>query len=308
MTGPIRPLPPTQALRALEALDRLGSATAAAAEMNLTQSAVSRQLKTLEDQLGVALFHREGRALRLTPQAHEFAQTVRGALDRIAQGAMALRLTPRGGALSLAILPGFGMRWLVPRLPDFARLHPDVTVNMATRLRPFSFAAEPLDAAIHFGRPEAWPGTRHLNLMHEAVRPLAAPGLLTAGPLEPAALMRLPLLHLESRPNAWPRWFAAQGAVTGPLPGPAFDQFGALIQAALYGLGVALLPDYMTIRERRDGALVDATDRPPAVLGAYHLVWPDDRAESASLRAFLDWIATEADPLHGPSAQATSEA
>lgn len=291
MFGPSRPLPPTQALRAFEAIDRLGSATAAAREMNLTQSAVSRQLRTLEEQLGVTLFHREGRALRLTPQAQEFARTVRDALDRIAQGALALRLAPRGGALHLAILPGFGMRWLVPRLPDFAKAHPDVTIDMTTRLHPFTFAAEPFDAAIHFGRPETWPGTRALRLMDEAVRPLAARALVPDGPLPPEDLIRLPLLHMQSRPNTWPRWFAAQGVQMGPLPGPAFDQFSTLAQAALYGLGVALLPDYLTEVERDEGTLVEASDRPPAVLGSYHLVWPEDRPPSPALEAFRDWMA-----------------
>lgn len=292
----ISPLPPTQSLRALEALDRLGSVTAAASEMNLTQSAVSRQLKTLEDQLGIALFIREGRGLALTDRARGFAQTTREALDRLSQGVMALRMAPRGGALSLAILPGFGMRWLVPKLPDFARDHPDVTINMTTRLQPFAFASEPIDAAIHFGRPEAWPGTRNLPLMQEPVRPLAAPSRLRSGPLPPSALIQQPLLHLQSRPNAWLRWLSAHGVQSGPLPGPVFDQFGALIQAALYGLGVALLPDYMTERERADGSLVDASDQVPLVLGTYHLVWPDDRPPSPALAAFLGWLETAAAP------------
>lgn len=288
-----RPLPPMQALRALEALDRLGSATAVAAELNLTQSAVSRQLKTLEEQLGAVLFLRDRRALRLTPQAREFAATVRAALDRIADGALALRLDPRGGALSLAILPSFGMRWLVPRLPDFARRHPDVTVNMTTRLRPFSFAAENLDAAIHFGRPEIWPATHHMPLMEEAVRPLAAPALLPDGPVSPDRVARLPLLHIQSRPNAWARWFAAQGIEPGTLPGTRFDQFTTIVQAACHGLGVALLPDYLTQEERAAGRLVAATPADPVPLGTYHLVWPDDRPEPPALQAFRDWLATQ---------------
>ena len=134
-------LPPLPALRALEALDRLGSATAVAQELNLTQSAVSRQLKTLEEQLGVALFLRENRALRLTPQARRFAGAVRESLGKLTEAAMALRLDPTGGALNLAILPSFGMRWLVPRLPDFTSRHPEVTLNMTTRLRPFPLAS-----------------------------------------------------------------------------------------------------------------------------------------------------------------------
>lgn len=287
-------LPPLPALRALEALDRLGSATAAAQELNLTQSAVSRQLRTLEDHLGVSLFIRKSRSLRLTPQAHDFAVSVRDMLDRLTQAAMALRLDPSGGALNLAILPSFGMRWLLPRLPDFTRRHPEVTVNMTTRLRPFSFAADPFDAALHFGTPD-WPDTHHLRLMTETVQPLAAAALLPDGPVTRDALRRLPLLHIQTRPEAWARWFAQQGADPGSLPGPTFDQFTAIQQAVLHGLGVALLPDYLTDQERAAGTLRRAFDAPPVSLGAYYLVWPADRPASRALTAFRDWLALQAD-------------
>src|SRR6056297_2916205 len=259
-------LPPLPALRALEALDRLGSATAVAQELNLTQSAVSRQLKTLEEQLGVALFLRENRALRLTPQARRFAGAVRESLGKLTEAAMALRLDPTGGALNLAILPSFGMRWLVPRLPDFTSRHPEVTLNMTTRLRPFSFGLDPLDAALHFGAPD-WPDTHHLRLMTETVQPLAAPDFAPDGPLTLEALRRLPLLHIQTRPDAWARWFVGQGMVPGPLPGPTFDQFTAILQAALHGLGVALIPDYLSIAERASGALRPVSTAKPVSLG-----------------------------------------
>lgn len=287
-------LPPMASLRALEALDRLGSATAAAEELHLTQSAVSRQLKTLEDHLGVSIFLRDRRALRLTPQAQTYAATARTVLDNLAQAALALRLDPTGGALSLAILPSFAMRWLVPRLPDFARRHPEVTLNMSTRMHPFDFASETFDAAIHFGRPEAWPGTDSLPLMEETGRPVAAPDLVPE-PLPAARLKRLPLLHIQSRQNAWPRWFAAQGVEPGPLPGASFDQFQALLQAALHGLGVALLPDDLTQAERANGTLIPACDAVPMALGTYHLVWPRHRPAPPALIAFRDWLATQAD-------------
>ena len=179
-----RPLPPMQALRALEALDRLDSATAVAEELGLTQSAVSRQLRGLEEMLDTTLFLRDRRAIRLTPAARAFASDVRVSLDRIGQAALRLRLGPTGGALRLAVLPSFGMRWLVPRLPDFARRHAEVTVDLATRLTPFAFAAEGFDAAVRYGAPEDWPGTRVLRLMTDRSRPLAAPGLLPDGPVE----------------------------------------------------------------------------------------------------------------------------
>ena len=158
-----RLFPSISSLRALEALDRLGSASAAAEELALTQSAVSRQLQTLENQLGVELISRDRKRLSLTPAAQEYVAEIRQGLNHIAQASLKLHVAPVGGTLNLAILPTFGMRWLVPRLPHFARLHPDITINMSTRLRPFNFTAEPFDAALHFGEPD-WPGTERLLL------------------------------------------------------------------------------------------------------------------------------------------------
>jgi len=151
MIPPRRFLPSMASLRALEALDRLGSASAVAAELSLTQSAVSRQLQALERQMGTEMIRRDGRRLTLSPAAADFADEARQALDRITKASLRLRIGPAGGSLNLAILPAFGMRWLMPRLPEFARLHPDVTINMATRLERFNFDIEPFDAALHFG-------------------------------------------------------------------------------------------------------------------------------------------------------------
>ncbi|MDU8912091.1 LysR substrate-binding domain-containing protein [Aestuariicoccus sp. MJ-SS9] len=293
-----RLLPPLPALRALEALERLGSATAVARELDLTQSAVSRQLVTLEAQLGVTLIHRERKRLVLTDEARAYAATVREALNRLSEAALTLRGDRGGGALSLAILPSFGMRWLVPRLPDFTRRHPEVTVNMTTRLRPFRFADESFDAAIHFGAPD-WPGTDHLLLKTERVLPLASPSLVPA-PLPPEKLRAQPLLHIQTRPEAWPNWFAAQGVASGSLSGAQFDQFTTILQAALHGLGVALMPDYLAETERAAGRLVPASTAPPVTLGGYHLVWPTGRPMPSALRHFRDWLATQAeddDPL-----------
>lgn len=177
MIAPRRFLPSTGALMAFEAVARLGSATAAAQELSLTQSGVSRQLRSLETQIGAALVQREGRALVLTPVGREYARTVREILHRLAAASVAARTNPDGGTLNLAILPAFGMHWLAPRLQDFARTHPEVTVNLSTRLAPFDFRASRFDAAIHFGRAD-WPRADHLPLMPETVVPVCAPGLL----------------------------------------------------------------------------------------------------------------------------------
>jgi len=203
-----RYLPSIPALLAFEAVARLGSATAAAQELSLTQSAISRQLKTLEEQIGAQLMTREGRTLVLTPAGRDYVVHVRDILMRLGSASVAAGANPLGGALNLAILPAFGMHWLAPRLADFAARHPEVTVNLSTRLAPFDFRGDAFDAAIHFGRKD-WPGASHMHLMPEKVVAVAAPGRVPI-PSDPAALRELPLLHLDTRPRAWARWFAGK--------------------------------------------------------------------------------------------------
>lgn len=297
---PRRLLPSMPGLMALEAVDRLGTASAAAAELSLTQGAVSRALQALEGQLQTPLLIRDRQRLRLTPAAQEYVMQVRAALTTLGQAATRLRSNPDGGTLSLAILPAFGVEWLAPRLPQFTRQHPGVTLNLSTRLRPFDFAAEGFDAAIHFGRPD-WPGASHMLLLEEVVLPVCAPHLLVQ-PLGGASeLLTLPLLQLESRPGAWGRYLAAQG-VQGPRPtGMVFDQFATMSQAAVHGLGVALLPLFLIGDALAAGRLVPAWAAPGRGLGSYYLVWPQDVAPRAPLVAFCDWMAGQvsAGPDHG---------
>ncbi len=294
-----RILPSLGALRALEALERLGSATAVAEELSLTQSAVSRQLQTLEEQLGVTLILREKRRMRLTPAAQTYAEEVREALNRIAHASIKLRVNPEGGQINLAILPTFGMRWLVPRLPEFALRHPDITVNMATRLHRFNFATQGFDAAIHYGQPD-WPGTDHLRLKPENVVPVCAPALLQRHTIaRPEDILSLPLLHIQTRPKAWADWFAHWG-VKAPMPqGMLHDQFSTITQAARHGLGVALLPDYLAQRDLAAGRLVQAWGGATPSLGSYYLIWPKEKQADPALQKFRDWLATQAEEEDG---------
>lgn len=290
MSLPRRFLPSTAALSAFEAAARLGSATQAAAELSLTQGAISRQIKALEDQLGVQLMIRAGRSLTLTPAGARYAEDVRAVLTQLAKATLSLRTNPQGGALNLSILPAFGMHWLAPRLPDFGRAHPEVTVNLSTRLAPFDFATSRFDAAIHFGRPD-WPGAHHLYLAPETVLAVCAPGALQDTPLE-----RQTLLHLDTRPKGWTRWFEAQDLPPPGDGGMQFDQFSTMAQAAVHGLGVALLPTFVAEPYLSAGLLeLAAPDRQNSI-GSYYLVWPDARPETGALRAFRHWLAEIADP------------
>ena len=288
MIAPRRFLPSISSLLALEAVDRLGSASAAAEELALTQSAISRQLKTMEEQLGVELVQRNRVRLHLTPAAQEYVLTARAALTQLAQASLKLKANPTGGTFSLSILPAFGMHWLAPRLQDFARRHPEVSVNLSTRLKPFDFASEPFDAAIHFGRRD-WAGVDYLKIMREEVLPVCAPDLRQSTN-DPGWLRTAPLLHLDTRPDAWERWFAVHGLAAPGLRGMLFDQFSTMIPAVANGLGVALLPSYLVAGDLTKGRLVVACDGPAISLGSYYLVWPQDRVVAPPLASFRTWL------------------
>ncbi|WP_171209313.1 MULTISPECIES: LysR family transcriptional regulator [unclassified Ruegeria] len=289
MIAPRRFLPSVSSLLALEAVDRLGSASAAAQELSLTQSAISRQLKTMEDQLGVTLIERSQMRLHLTPAAQTYVATARSALQDLAQAALNLKANPVGGSLNLSILPAFGMHWLAPRLLDFARKHPEVTVNLGTRLRPFDFATQSFDAAIHFGRRD-WSGVEYLPIMQETILPVCAPSLAPSGFSSLATLANAPLLHMETRPDAWEHWFGTQNHVASGLTGMLFDQFATMIQATIHGLGVALLPSYLIQEDIQARRLVPAWNGPDVSLGNYYLVWPTGRPTPEPLRSFRAWL------------------
>lgn len=282
-------------LCAFEASSRLQSFTEAAAELHLTQSAVSRQIRALEDLLGSQLFVRERQTIRLTTAGQAYAQEIREALDRISQATLGFRANPRGGTLNLAVLPTFGTRWLAPRLSKFFRAHPGVTVNLSTRLEPFDFRAEGLDAAVHFGAP-VWPGAELEPLMAETVVPACSPAFKRRHKLaRPSDLLGVPLLHVSTRPNAWQEWFKAKAVATQKVPGMFVDQFAMAAQAAIAELGIALLPRFLMEPEFTSRALVEAIPQ-GAVESAsrYYLVWPSSRSNYPPLRTFSEWLRYEA--------------
>ena len=291
MMLPRRYLPAIPALMALEAVDRLGTASAAATELNLTQGAISRALQGLEAQLGVPLLTRERQRLHLTPAARDYVVEVRKALNILASASITMRANPTGGSLNLAILPAFGMHWLAPRLARFAQTHPEVTVNLSTRLRPFDFAGTTFDAAIHYGRQD-WPGADSLKLMDEAVIAVAAPGMVP--PLASATeILAHPLLQLESRPGDWGRWLAHHGHPGIRPPGMMFDQFATLTQAAIHGMGVALIPTFLIQRDLAEGRLIPVFGGPVAAYGSYFLVWSRTAPERGPLRSLRHWLGNE---------------
>ncbi len=286
-------LPSLSLLTAFEAAARTGSITAAARELDLTQSAVSRQIKALENQLGVELFLRERQTIRLTVAGDSYAREIREALRRISSASLNLRANPHGGTLNLAILPTFGARWLAPRLGQFLATNPGITINLVTRLSPFDFRLDSIDAAIHFG-DAVWPGAELTLLMREETIPACSPDFKQAHEIQaPSDLLRVPLLHLTTRPDAWERWFTETGVAFENVHGMLFDQFATASQAAIGGLGVALLPTFLIQDELARGELVAAVDRPMQSAQRYYLAFPRERAAYPPLVAFRDWIVKE---------------
>lgn len=294
MPTPRRLLPSISLLTAFESVIRTGSTLAAAQDLDLTQGAVSRLIQNLESQLGVTLFLRERRRLVPTDHALAYARDVAKALDLISRGSMRVRSSTGGGTLSLAILPTFGTRWLAPRLPRFLAEHPGITINLGTRLKPFDFEEEGYDAAIHYGE-QNWAGTGSIKLFDERLVACCAPSFLAKHSFSSARdLIGLPLLQLETRPNAWSSWFSHHGVTENVPQGMLFDQFAPMIQAVIHGLGVALLPEFLAKPELAEGRLVEILGGSVRGEGSYYLVWPSVGAWYPPLQAFRDWLQTEA--------------
>ena len=296
-------LPPVADLLAFEAAARHTSISRAAGELHLTQSAVSRQIRQLEAQLGMALFHRVRQRIVLSDAGRVYAADVRAALQQLSGATQKVMATAGGGGLlNLAVLPTLGTRWLIPRMGDFAARYPEVTVNFSSRTEPFDFALEPFDAAIHFGAP-TWPGAVCEYLMHEQVVPVCCPAYQRRlGIRKLGDLGRAVLLQQTTRPTQWAAWaeWCVQTGMAGArsggldttqaLRGPRFEQFAMIAQAAVSGLGAALLPRFLMEAELASGALVELFPQALTSTDAYYLVYPESRAEAPLVRAFRDWI------------------
>lgn len=288
-------LPNLSLLLAFDALMRQGSVTGAAQELSLTQSTVSRLIQSLEAQLGVTLFLREKKRLRPTDAARRYAPQITEALDRIQTASMGLVVNPDGGVIELAVLPTFATRWLAPRLPRFLAANPGITLNMTTRLRPLPFEQTGSDMMIYYG-DEDLPDAARQKIFDESLTACASPELLRARPI--ACLQDLAghtILQLASRPKAWAAWAKGQDG-GGAMPAAVsmqMDQFSLMIQTAVSGLGVALLPDYLAQAEIGEGRLAPVLRPDVAGNGAYWLAWPKRLDHAKPLVALRNWLASE---------------
>lgn len=287
-------LPSMQSLTAFEVAARTDSFTEAARILNLTQSAVSRQIFSLEKQLGVRLFDRERQSVCLNRAGRHYAEEIRKALGLISSASLNVKANPSGGLLRLAILPTFGTRWLAPRLSKFLTSHTGITISLATQLRAFDFDLEGLDAAIHFGLPDN-DDVIYEYLLKETVVPACSPQFRADFKIKtPHDLVDVPRLKLSSRTGAWAQWFSQMNVDTKITEILDFDQFATAAQAAISGIGVALLPEFLIEEELARGELVRAIDMPMQSKEAYYLAYPKSKADYPPLKIFRDWIVTAA--------------
>jgi LysR family transcriptional regulator, glycine cleavage system transcriptional activator len=291
-----RRLPPLNALRAFEAAARHLSFTRAANELNVTQAAISHQIKALEDHLGVALFRRLNRALMLTEDGQALFPAVRDAFDGLVDAMARLRARESGGTLTVSTLPSFAVKWLVPRMSHFQDKHPDIDLRISAKENLADFARDGIDVAIRFGRGK-WPSVHADWLADEWLTPVCSAALLPTLRSE-RDLARATLLHEDMLPingfPTWETWLEAAG-VTGvdASRGPRFSHTHLMLQAAMDGRGVALGQALIVRDDIAAGRLVEIFSfRLPTGAG-YYVVYPSASAERPKVKAFREWVMTE---------------
>ena len=291
-----RHLPSFTSLQCFEASARHMNFTRAAEELNLTQSAVSRQVRNLEDFLGLAVFERIAKRLRLTDAGRLYAGKVAQIMGELEAETFRLMARDRiDNVLTLATFPTFGSFWLIPRLNGFTEAHPDIQLNLITGAVPFDLDGRDIDVAIQHGHGD-WPATVAHRVASERMVAVCAPALVAGGDapapeLPPEAVLRHTLLHLQSRPQAWNDWLAAHGVgATAPVGGPSFEFYNLVTRAAVAGLGVAIMPTIFVEDELRTGQLIAPFGPAMASPNAYYLAYLERKAQLPNVAAFRDWL------------------
>lgn len=293
-------LPPLAAIRAFEAAARHGSFTAAAAELGMTQAAVSYQIKQLEDRVGQPLFLRGKRKVTLSAAGQRLAPAVSEAFQRLSLAFGALRES-QDGVLSVTVVNTFGTNWLVPRLGTFQMAHPDIAVRLDTSARMVDFAHEDVDVGIRAGKGP-WPGLKMHWLMPVEFAVFASPDLMAgrSSVVDAADLLTWPLLDWTD--DAWRHWFASAGIPDPqhiPIRNIQVQTQQLLGSAALAGQGVALLTPAFFRNEIASGRLIQVHSHVARHEIDYWLVYPQERQNTKKIRAFRDWLLAEVETACG---------
>lgn len=284
--------PSMSSLLAFEASARHASFTRAAEELSLSQSAVSRQVQSLEELLGVALFDRVGRHIVLTEVGRIYSLEVAGALARIRDATVqTLAYRRGGGSLHLGVLPAFGTKWLLPRMSDFYAKYPEILIHIHSRVGTVEFTTTGLDAAICVG-DGLWHDVVSLKLFDEELVPVVAAGSDAMHRYKSVEDLRsAQLLQVAARPNLWLEWFKVQGLKSDRLRmGPQFELTTHLIQAVSSGIGVGLMPRFLVKDELANGTLRIPFESVAPTGTAYYLLIPPHKANHRPMAVFRDWL------------------
>jgi DNA-binding transcriptional LysR family regulator len=288
-------LPPLTALRAFEMTARQQSVRRAADALNVTPSAVSHQLRSLENALGVTLLRHVNRRLVLTEAGQLLLPGLQDGFARIEAALAALDARRQTGTLTVSMLSTFAVQWFIPRLPRFQKAHAEVEVRVSTGQRYVDLLREGIDAAIRWGDGR-WPGLRCDRLMGETMVPVCSPALLKGGaPLaRPGDLANHTLLQTEARPNDWGHWLAEAGiADLAPAHGMVFETTAFAVEAALTGAGVAIAAREVVADALAQGRLAAPFDTAYVRPGAYWLVCTEAGADEPKIAALRDWLLAE---------------
>lgn len=289
-------LPSLNGLRAFEAAARHLSFTQAAAELNVTQTAISHQIRRLEEELGLRLFVRQNRSLALTPEAREYLPGVRAAFNDLRLATDRLLRRDDGRVLTVSTLASLAAKWLLPRLSDFQESHPGIDVHITTSTSLVDFERDKIDAAIRYGRGQ-WPGVRAEWLMADELFPVCSPALLNGSkPLRcPEDLKDHVLLHAGNGDD-WRLWLTAASLPTdiSRQPGVTFDLVFMTVQAAIDGIGVAMGRTTYVRDDIAKGRLVVPFRIALPANAGFYLVTPEGRADSQKLTAFRQWLVASA--------------
>ncbi|MFT4233639.1 MAG: LysR substrate-binding domain-containing protein [Microbacterium sp.] len=301
-------MPPSMELLTFEAVARHGSFTLAANELNLTQSTISKQIRSLEDMLGFALFERGRKRVAITVEGANYLDEIRGALRRISMSThAAMSSGGRQEVVRLAVNPTFAMGWLLDASRAYMDANQGMTVHFSTRVRRFNFEDEPFDIAIQCGT-EDWPQASTRYLFHEHLVAVASPGHLAGLNLrKPGDLAGAVLIRQVSRAQDWDEWLVRAGVTDRRFGGgPVFDQIDMIREAAVCGMGIALVPKFSVLDQLASGRLAEVFAGVRLIARPYFLVSPHNARKSRHIAALCRWLEARADQAEGAHRQPAS--
>lgn len=289
----LKAFPPLNPLHVFEVAARTGSFTAAAEEMNVTQSAVSRQIATLEGYLGLRLFERGRGSVNLTAAGEAYRKQISPAFALITTATQQLVTQSKVEPLRVRVYTTFAAKWLIRRLPRFRAAYPKINVYLDNAVAPVDFSKDRVDVSIPLGKGD-WPGTQSELLFKDVIQPVCSPRLLGKKLNAIDDLVRFQLLHSRYRRADWQYWLHAMGRSDLLSEGMTFPTSVLTYQAAMEGIGVAIGQVNLLGEDFASGTLVPIFG-PPVERGlGYYAIWPNDRPVGQKLRSFLSWLRAEA--------------